>query len=97
MSYNTIEQERESGGSFWSVYHTIDITGLDAAGVENYNPGSRFGVDPTGVQVVGQADATVDISWDHVNEQLRVVNIADGTDVASGTAVGEVVLRVDGE
>ena len=99
MTYTTVGTERESAGSTEVLFHTIDITSLDAAGAENYDPSTAAGleVDHTGgVSVVGQADATVKIVWDHVNEQLSVVNVADATDVASGTAVGEVRLRVEG-
>jgi hypothetical protein len=104
MTYNTLDQQRESGGSFYSVFHTIDITSLDQAGAEPYDPGGKFGVTPYGVEVIGQQDETLDIVWDHVDSQLKVTEIndtGDGTggrvDVAAGTAVGEVVLRVDGE
>ncbi len=104
MTYDNIDQQRESGGSLWSVYHTIDITSLDQAGVETYDPGGRFGVDPYGVEVIGQEDESLDIVWDHIDGELKVKEISDtgdGTggrvDVAQGTAVGEVVLRVDGE
>jgi hypothetical protein len=104
MTHTTLEQERESSGSYYSVFHTIDITSLDQAGVETYDPKGRFGVTPYGVAVIGQGDETLDIGWDHVDGELKVKEITDtgdGTggrvDVAQGTAVGEVVLRVDGK
>lgn len=97
MAYNTVDQQRESGGSFYSVFHTIDITSLDQAGIEPYDPGGRFGVTPYGVEVIGQADESLAVVWDSVDGELKVRNRADDSTVAQGTAVGEVVLRVDGE
>jgi len=104
MTHTTIDQERESGGSTYTWFHTIDITGLDAAGAENYDPASRFGAEVLGVDVVGQEDETVIATWDHVDGQIKakeVTDTGDGTggltDIASGTAVGELVLRVDGK
>jgi hypothetical protein len=96
MTHSTINVEDESGGSVRSYYHTIDITSLDQAGVEDYSPGDRFGIGVDGVAVVGQEPAGLFIRWDHVNNQLHVTDAADGTTVAQGTDVGEVVLRVDG-
>jgi hypothetical protein len=106
MTHSTVDSERESGGSTETLYHTIDITSLDSAGVENYDPSTEAGVDVDstgGVDIVGQADATYFVRWDHVNGQLTVKEVndtGDGTgglaDVASGTAVGEVRLRVEG-
>lgn len=96
MTHTTVDVERENSGSFHSVYHTIDITSLDAAGVENYNPADELGVSPHGISVNGQEASDQFIRWDHINEQLHVTNASDGTAVASGTDVGEVVLKVDG-
>jgi hypothetical protein len=106
MTHSTVNTEPESGGSTGEVCHTIDITRLDSAGVEQYDPGSELGIeggDRFGVDVRGQADGTYDITWDHVNEQLVVKEVndtGDGTggtvDVAAGTAVGQVLLHVTG-
>lgn len=97
MTHDSLNVEDESGGSVRSYYHTIDITSLDNAGVEDYDPGSRFGIGVHGVAVVGQEPAGLFIRWDSVNEQLHVTDAADGTTVAQGTDVGEVILRVDGK
>ena len=99
MTHSTVARERESGGSTEVVFHTINVSSLDALGVENYDPSNDLGleVDHTGgVSVVGQANTAYLVRWDHVNEQLSVVNVSDGTDVAAATAVGEVRLKVEG-
>ena len=97
MSYDTLNLAEESSGSLRAYYHTIDITALDGAGTEPYNPGSRFGVAVDGVGIVGQGDETYAVTYDHVADALKVRNLADGTAVAAGTAVGEVILRVEGK
>jgi len=98
MTHSTSATERESGGSTERVYHTIDITSLDSAGAESYDPDAELGVsvEDNGIDVVGQENTGYLVRWDHLNSQLTVVNVSDGTNVASGTDVGEVVLCVDG-
>ncbi|WP_256394111.1 hypothetical protein [Natronoarchaeum rubrum] len=99
MTHSTQSVERESGGSTAVVFHTIDVTSLDSAGAETYDPSTEVGLDTDhtgGISVVGQEDATNLVRWDHINEQLAVVAVADGTDVTSGTDVGEVRLKVEG-
>lgn len=100
MTHSTINTERENAGSLDVAYHTIDITSLDSAGVENYDPRAEVGLDDAallGVGVRGAEDPTVQVAWDHVNEQLDVINVSDATDVADNTDVGEVVLEVVGK
>lgn len=99
MTHTTIESERESGGSTKVAFHTIDITSLDALGSETYDPEAETGVDPSstgGITVVGQSNTAYLVRWDHVAGVLTVVNVADGTDAAAATAVGEVALKVEG-
>lgn len=99
MTHSTINTRAENAGSLDVVYHTIDITSLDAAGVENYDPEGATnlsGADVLGVSVRGLEDPTVQVAWDHVNGQLDVINVSDATDVTSGTDVGEVILEVTG-
>lgn len=98
MTHSTVATEPENAGSVDAVYHTIDITSLDSAGTETFDPQSEVGVDPGqhGVAVVGQADLSYLFVWDHTNGQLAVVSVADGSDVAGGTAVGQVRLRITG-
>lgn len=99
MTHSTVNVEHENAGSQDAKYHTIDITSLDAAGVENYDPSAELKMENAaiyGVAVRGLEDPTVRVAWDHINGQLDVINVSDGTDVASATDVGEVVLEVVG-
>jgi hypothetical protein len=99
MTHSTINTEAENSGSVSVVYHTIDITSLDAAGSETYDPESETnlaGADRYGIAVRGQENTGYEFAWDHINGALTVVNVSDGTDVASGIDVGEVVLEVIG-
>lgn len=99
MTHSTINTEAENQGSLDVVYHTIDITSLDAAGAETYNPETETnlaGADRYGISVRGQESEAYEIQYDHVAGNLSVTNIADGTAVASATDVGEVVLEVTG-
>lgn len=99
MTHTTVSSTRESFGSTTVEYHTIDITSLDSAGAEAYDPDAETGVNTTntgGVSVVGQETADYLVRWDHAASELAVVNLSDGSDVASGTDVGEVRLQVVG-
>jgi hypothetical protein len=99
MTYSTVNTERENYGSVDAVLHTINITELDAAGVEEYAPGTATGLEDAseyGVSVRGQEDETVAVVWDHLDAELKVKNRDDGTDVANNTDVGEVMLEVVG-
>lgn len=99
MTYSVTNTERENHGSVDAVYATVDITSLDSAGAEPFDPGAALGLEDGaeyGVSVRGQEDGSYLVTWDHINGNLRVVNVADGTDVASGTDVGEVVVGVVG-
>lgn len=106
MTHSTVEAKEESGGSTDVVFHTINITSLDAAGAETYDPDAELGVsvDSTGgISVVGQENGGYHVTWDHLNAQLSVKYAdydaaADGVliDVPAATDVGEVVLKVEG-
>jgi hypothetical protein len=99
MTHSTTNTEPESAGSLDRVVHTIDVTSLDSAGVETYDPEAEVGIsgaDRYGVSVRGQEDETLAIVWDHIDGELKVKNRDDGTDVANNTDIGEVVLDVLG-
>jgi hypothetical protein len=81
------------------VYLTVDITSLDSAGFEPFDPEAVTGLggaDKYGVAVRAVENSAYLVRWDHVNERLDVVEVADGTDTTSGTDVGEVLLEITG-
>jgi len=99
MTHSTINRDRENAGSLSTVYHTIDITSLDGTGTESYDPDAEVGIsgaDRFGVSVVGVEDDSKIVQWDHVAAELSVRNIADGSNAADNSDVGEVVLQVTG-
>jgi len=98
MTYDTLNRDRENAGSLSVVYHTIDITALDDTGTENYDPENAGinGADRFGVDVVGQGDTSVVAQWDHTAGELNIRNLSDGSQAATGSAVGELILRVTG-
>jgi hypothetical protein len=89
----------------------LDITSLDSAGVEQFDPTTEeadsgddrrvilnyTGASTLTVNVVDQEDESLHIVWDSVDEELKVKNLSDGTDVANNTDVGEVLLEVFGD
>jgi len=100
MTHTITNTERENAGSKERVVATVDITSLDSAGVEQFDAKAELGVSGQtrfGVGVRGAEDPTVQVKYDHVNDQLDVINVADGSDVANNTDVGEVVLDALGE
>jgi hypothetical protein len=100
MTYSITNREVENSGSVEAVYLTVDITSLDSAGFEPFNPDAVTGADGAatdyGVSVRAVENSAYLVRWDHINERLDVVDVADGTDTASATDVGEVILEVVG-
>lgn len=99
MTYSVTNTERENHGSVDAVYATVDITSLDSAGFEPLDVDATFGLggaDRYGISVRGVENSAYLVRWDHVNERLDVVDVADGTDTAAATDVGEVLLEVIG-
>lgn len=100
MTYATINTEQENAGSKDVVYHTINITSLDGAGTEPYDPAAAVGISDAsiyGVSVRGQETASLAIGYDHINGNLTVNELSDGTATTAGTDVGEVLLEVVGQ
>lgn len=104
MTHTTIDKETENSGSERSVIHTVDITSLDAVGSETYDPEAETDVTRAkSVEVVGQENGGYLVSHDPVGGGLNVMYAdydaaADGAliGVPSGTAIGQVRLRVQG-
>jgi len=97
MTFTLTDVDYESGGSVVSVYATVNITSLDGANTEPFDPADVFNVDPLGVSVQGveNGDAYL-VQYDHLASQL-VVEGYGGTDPTAGTDVGEIRVRVDGD
>lgn len=97
MTYDTSDVDYESGGSVVSVYATVNITSLDGANTEPFDPDAVFNVDPLGVSIIGLENGdSYDVEYDHLGTQFVVQN-NDGTDPTATTDVGEVRIRVDGD
>lgn len=99
MTHNTEDLEPANLGNREGFLHTINITSLDAAGQENYDPDTEVNIPngtALGVQPAGQDDTTFRFSWDHVNNHLDVINVSDGTNTANNFDCGEVRLLVVG-
>jgi len=99
MTHSTTSLVPENFGSRDAYLHVIDITSLDAAGQENYDPNSEVNVDlgdDYGVLVADQEDPQRRYSWDHTSDHLDVKDLSDGTDTANNTDCGEVKLVVVG-
>jgi len=99
MTHSTTSLVAENFGSRSASLHVIDITALDSAGQEDYDPSTEVNVglgDDYAVIVAGQEDASRRFSWDHTSDHLDVKDLSDGTDTANNTDVGEVKLVVVG-
>lgn len=99
MTYNITNTERENHGSVEAVYATVDITSLANAGNEPFDASVALGIDGAdkyGIEVRGVETDTYLVRYDHLNGQFHVQNIADESDVAAGTDVGEVVIQAVG-
>lgn len=99
MTHNTESLEPSNFGSRDAYLHTINITSLDAAGQENYDPSTEVNVPDgpnRGVVAVGQDDPTVSYAWNHTGNHLSAVDVADATDEANNADLGEVRLLVVG-
>jgi len=99
VTYSITNVEEENRGSVDSVTATVDITSLDSAGFEPFDPSAALGIEDVsdyGARVCGQENTAYLIRWDTANGRISVVNVSDGTDVAGATDVGEVVLEFVG-
>lgn len=97
MTFSKTQVDHESGGSFDSVFATIDITSLDSANYEPFDPTSDFNLrDVLGVSVIGlEEPENYIVQYDHLQQRLYVEGYG-GTDPTATTDVGEVVVRIDG-
>ena len=98
MTHTTTVEERVSDGSYEGVYATLDITSLDAANNESFDPGSELGLDTVlGVSVEGVENADLYVvQFDHLANALYVEGYG-GTDPTAATDVGEVRVKASGD
>ncbi|PSP80172.1 hypothetical protein BRC81_02990 [Halobacteriales archaeon QS_1_68_20] len=98
MTHTTTVEKRVSDGSYEAVFATLDITGLDNANNESFDPAAEFEFDEVlGVSVEGleNPDSYV-VQWDHLENALYVEGYG-GTDPTAGTAVGQVRVKASGD
>lgn len=88
----------ESLGAYKVDYVTQDVTSLTNTGNEPYSTWvDNSGIDnPDAVTVVGQEEDNQILVPDHLNDQFHVVQVSDGSDITSGTDIGEVKVRIEG-
>lgn len=98
MTHTTTVLDRVSEGSYESVFAVLDITSLDNANNESFDPASELGFDEVlGVSVEGlENPESYVVQFDHVDGTTLYVEGYGGTDPTSGTDVGEVRLKVSG-
>lgn len=97
MTATVTRDRRESAGSERSVVGTVDITSLDGAATEPFDPSATYGIEGATVEVVGVENAaTYVVQYDHLEGEF-VVQTHGGTDPGAGTNIGEVRVRVTGD
>lgn len=100
MTHSSVNLERENQGSRDVAYHEVNITSLDSAGVEQYDPESETnlaGDDRYGIDVRDQTNDSLAFSWNATDRNISVRHLSDGTQVANNADVGHVTLEVVGE
>jgi len=98
MTNTTTVTEQTVFGNKDAWFVNVDITSLGAAGTEAWVPEDEIdALDADELVLVGSHESEAyRITFDHTLDQFDVVNVADGTDVTSGTDVGEVELLIVG-
>lgn len=99
MTHTTTVEERVSDGSYEAVFATVDITSLDNADNESFDPASEFGFDTVlGLSVEGlEKGGSFQAAFDHLDGTTLHVHNLDGTDPTAGTDVGEVRVKASGD
>lgn len=96
MTNTTTVEDEFPIGDRWMAIVNVDITSLGAAGTEAWVPETEVPeADDVDAVIVGSHEAEAHrITYDHVNQQFDVVDVAAGGDVAGTTDVGEVEALV---
>lgn len=100
MTHSTVNTELENQGNKDVAYHEINITSLDVAGEEGYNPSNELnleGEDRYGIGVRGQTNVSVAFGYNSTSGNVTARMRSDDQAVPSGSDVGHVTLEVVGE
>lgn len=100
MTHSTVNTEFENQGSRTVAYHEINVTGLDVAGEEGYDPSAELGIDGEdrfGIGVRGQTNTSLEFGYNTTSGNVTAHHISDGTAVAADADVGHVTLEVVGQ
>ena len=99
MTHSTTVVRRGNGGDHRYVVATLDITSLDNANNESFDPGAEFGFDEVfGVSILGvENPGSYVVQFDHLAGNALYVEGYGGTDPAAATDVGEVRVKVTGD
>ena len=99
MTHSITIEDRVNSGSFRTVFLTVDVTSLENAGGEPIDLEDEVGLNRAiGAGIIGMESADSYLAtWDHINDEIHFADSDTGGDVSSGTDVGEVRLRVDGD
>lgn len=97
MTHTTTVEERLSSGSYETVVATLDITSLDNADSEGFDPASELGIDDVlNVEVGRIENAGSYVVQPLANNDLQI-EAYGGTDPTAGTDIGTVRVTVHGD
>lgn len=98
MTHTTTVEADVNDGSYKAVFATLDITSLDNANNESFDPASEFNFsDVLGVSVEGlEEPESYVVQFDHLDGSTLYVEGYGGTDPTASTDVGEVRVKVSG-
>lgn len=97
MTETTTVVEAGNEGDHRYVIAEVDITSLDTAGTEPFDPSAKFNLEGAYGSVVDQEDYTHHIFYDSDGTQIIAKDVADGTDLANNLDVGTVTIRFVGD
>lgn len=100
MTHSTVNQERENRGSLTTVFHEINVTSLDVAGEEGYDPSAEVGIEGEGrfgIGVRGHTNSTIQWGYNSTTGNVTAQKLSDGSDIPAGESIGHVTLEVSGE
>jgi len=100
MTHSTENTELENQGNKDVAYHEINVTSLDVAGEEGYDPSSELNLEGEGrygIGIRGQTNVSLAFGYNTTSGNLTVRKRSDDSAVAAGADVGHVTLEVVGD